>query len=98
MNILPRRRLIHPTMQPIHSAVKHNRPTVIVRVIDAVRTAAEYRESAELLHSLGLYVAADLLDATASKLESRRPMGIAVSRAITETVVEDVDHTVNHRE
>ncbi len=93
MLIKPRHRprFVHPTIQPIHS-MKH-RTTVIVRISDAARTAAEYRESSSLLRSLGMDAAADLLDATAAKLESR---AVSVPRVDTlaDTVIADVDHTM----
>lgn len=94
MLIVPRHRLIHPTLQPIHSAMKHRKPKAIVnvRVRSTPAACAAYRESADLLRQLGCDVAAELLEVTAMEL-SKRP-GFAVRpRPVSEsdTVVKDVD-------
>jgi hypothetical protein len=91
MRIQPRRFFGHPTMQPIH---RTSRKVVNVRIPSVPVAVAEYRSSAELLRSLGLGIAADLLAATAERLDPQP----AISRTTTEpdTVVADVCHdTIN---
>ncbi len=90
MRVYPRRHFTHPTMQPIQSAIRRPRKIVNVRVPSTAIAVAEYRSSAELLRSLGLGIAADLLAATADRLDPHP----AVARTITEqdTVVADVGH------
>lgn len=95
MLIVPRRRLIHATIQPIHSAMQHRKtkPTATVRVPSTAAACTAYRESAELLRQLGCDVAADLLEATAMEFSKRPAPRVSLRPdSDSDTVVQDVDH------
>lgn len=109
MLIMPRRRLIHATLQPIHQGMQTKpRHQVHVRVPNTATAVTEYRESAALLRQLGCYVAATLLEATAAELQSARETPEAIRAALNwfesdrdnDTVVADVDdvETLNNVE
>lgn len=96
MRILPRRHLIHPTVQPIHSAMKHkhNHKRINVTVPSYASAVSEYREAAKLLRSLGLDLAATLLSRTADRLDpppAQEELVVPRTDTKPETVVVDVD-------
>lgn len=101
VRILPRRYLIHPTLQPIQQVMqptKSSKPVVNVRVPSTAKACGEYRECASLLRTLGRDIAAGLLEATADALSPQPMEPVVVPPALEnydyyddETVVRDID-------
>lgn len=91
MRILPRHRTIHPTLQPIHAATTAHRKVVNVRVPSTAAAVAQYREGAEFLRSVGLEIAATLLESTADSIAPEQTLtDIAVARTDTDTMVQEM--------